>query len=114
MNTTLHRRSFLAGLFAAPAIVKASSIMPVKAWGPLPVYGASPMFNALEDIRWIQERIAKAFYLDADLMVGSTSHSITRRFEQPAYEGIEMLVTRRRPAPHSVPARQQLSSIVRQ
>jgi hypothetical protein len=32
----LTRRSLLGGLFAAPAVVKAASLMPVKLWVPEP------------------------------------------------------------------------------
>jgi hypothetical protein len=34
----LTRRSILRGLFAAPAIVSAGSIMPVRLWNPFAVY----------------------------------------------------------------------------
>lgn len=52
----LPRRAFLtglAGLFAAPAIVRAASLMPVKA---LPVYGAIPGFMTLADYARLMEQ----------------------------------------------------------
>ena len=62
------RRSFITGLVsfvAAPAIVKASSLMPVKSldneylWRfdvvTGEVYGRSPMMDAIEELRLIQQ-----------------------------------------------------------
>lgn len=52
---TLSRRSFFAGLaaaIAAPAVVKAESLMPVKVWRPdvWRVYGVSPGVASLADM----------------------------------------------------------------
>jgi hypothetical protein len=48
MSGLIHRRGLLIGLgalFAAPAIVRASSLMPVKAI-EMPLWGESPMMEA--------------------------------------------------------------------
>jgi hypothetical protein len=58
----LARRSFLIGLgsaFAAPAIVRAASLMPVKAIADLDVYGRSPAMDALAEIRELDRLITK-------------------------------------------------------
>lgn len=74
----IERRAFLTGLIslvAAPAIVRAGSLMPVKAdliWGEqlrfsLPVgevYGCSPAMSMLRDLAEIRERINLAFFDD--------------------------------------------------
>ncbi len=64
-QVVIHRRSFLVGLgaslFAAPAIVRAASIMPVRAiedWElTLPPYGRSPMMEALPTLRCLEEQL---------------------------------------------------------
>lgn len=56
--TDLTRRSALFGLgtlfVAAPAIVRASSIMPVKAMSVGIVYGKSPVAELLDQVRWLE------------------------------------------------------------
>jgi hypothetical protein len=77
----IERRKFLTGLIslvAAPAIVRAGSLMPVKAMeGPvvlreidLMVYGRSPAmdalpsFAAMNEMNELRERINRAFFLE--------------------------------------------------
>lgn len=50
----LSRRGFLAGLFVAPAIIKATSLMPVKIMQPLDPYPFKYNFNAMSNT-WTQE-----------------------------------------------------------
>ena len=57
----LTRRSLLTGLgaiIAAPAIVRASSLMPVKAWVQNPIWGRSPAMEMLDAIRLYQGHIS--------------------------------------------------------
>ena len=50
----IHRRSFLKGLIAAPVVVKAASLMPIRGIiMPIEPYGIGPMLAATE----IQARI---------------------------------------------------------
>lgn len=74
----IERRAFLTGLIslvAAPAIVRAGSLMPVKAnliWGeqlrfslpPGEVYGLSPAMQMLRDLEEIRARINREFFDD--------------------------------------------------
>ena len=61
----LNRRGLITGLIslvAAPAIVRASSLMPVKVYREidllnLPVYGRSPAMDALPDMAEINWRV---------------------------------------------------------
>src|SRR5688572_13345026 len=51
--TNLSRRNFLSGIVAAPAVVAASSIMPVKLWTPMPFlndYNMTVWYKGRENI----------------------------------------------------------------
>lgn len=65
----MNRRGFITGLasalVAAPAIVRAGSLMPVKLIDfDLPLYGISPAMDVLPAIAELQERIRAALYAD--------------------------------------------------
>lgn len=76
----LHRRAFLAGLIAAPFVVKASSLMPIKAQEKITLNGIeltfdgdfSPaLFSLLEErmdnaYRIMAKNIAQQLYGDGD------------------------------------------------
>ena len=75
MSGLIHRRGLLGGLgalFAAPAIVRASSLMPVKAIDDMPLWGKSPMMGALEDLQQIN-----ALYFAALFKTLNDSPSLT-------------------------------------
>lgn len=66
------RRSFITGLVslvAAPAIVRAGSLMPVRGMIEpiMPLYGISPGMEALQFMKELEElhaRISRAFFMD--------------------------------------------------
>ena len=68
---TLSRRSLITGLVsfvAAPAIVRATSIMPVKAWTIYPLYGASPARTSMELLREQREYFNRVYTEMAELI----------------------------------------------
>lgn len=74
------RRGFtigLAGLVAAPAVVKIESLMRLRSTPqlimPLPFYGRSPVMSILEDIRLMQEQINQSYYTDLYKMLSDQS-----------------------------------------
>jgi hypothetical protein len=80
----INRRSVVAGLFAAPAIVRAGSLMPIKLvdWtAPFPhrwfpqrwiIYGTSPAMDVLGDIRQLQYQINAGFFYDLFKIIKET------------------------------------------
>ena|ERR1017187_2943521 len=69
------RRGFLIGmgaLIAAPAIVRVTSIMPVRSMAmdeALDVYGRSPALEAIAELQYINEQRIKAFAIPFRFML---------------------------------------------
>lgn len=62
----IERRKFLAGLgamFAAPAIVRAASLMPVRGL-VMDAYGRSPAMLSLHDMRLLAFRVGDILEID--------------------------------------------------
>ena len=83
---SLSRRGFLTGigvLVAAPAIVRASSLMPIKA-APLVVYGRSPAMVALPDWEFLEGMTQR---LVATIVYGNPDWSPMQFGLTPNYPG---------------------------
>lgn len=79
---TLARRSLLAGLFCAPAIVRASSLMAIKpfTFETNLVYGLSPGMQVLSDIRELNA-ITAAFYREWGALAEQITPVWSNQFE---------------------------------
>ena len=73
---TSSRRGFLLGLssiLAAPAIVRASSLMPVRAWQePFRLYIHADTAAFTDTMAKMEELVIRAFSLDPNLIEGGT------------------------------------------
>lgn len=90
----MNRRGFLTGLgalIATPAIVRASSLMPIRVM-PSPMelefYGLSPAMVALENIEYLQGLIMRRLSFEDTIVYTRIPDDSWRQMNAPAPSGV--------------------------